>query len=330
MDAEVNKGFLMRVCIVGAGICGSYLAWRLKQAYPEVDIKVFEQKKRLGKPCSGLVSERIWEFIPENKKLVKNRIKKVKVHYPKKTVSLWFEPEMLVFDRPQLDKYVSSLALKEGVKINFGEKVERVFLLKKYKPQVKAEKLEEFDYLIGCDGANSVVRTSLSKNSKNRLGILAYGKGVKKYAEVFPTKNGFAWAIPHNSRQNIVEYGVVENISRASEVFKRFWGKKRLRRLRSAIIPNSLVFAEHPRVALCGDAAGLTKPWSGGGIIWGLTAAEILVKTFPNFKKYEKQIRKKFGPVIFVSRLAVLAAGLAGKHLPLLLKDRKIDSDWLF
>ncbi len=318
----------MRVAIVGAGICGSYLALKLKQKNPDMEVSVFEQKKKLGKPCSGLISERIWDFFPENKKLVINEFDKAKIHYPKKTITVSFRQKMLVFDRPKLDAYAASLAEEEGVDINFGTPVKRVFILKNHRPQISAGKVMEFDYVIGCDGANSIVRKCLGKKSRNRLGILTYVKEKRKNIETFATKNGFKWIIPH--APGIAEYGIIERIDKASALFKKFIGRKKTGKMQSAFIPDSLVFAEHPRIALCGDAAGLTKPWSGGGVIWALTAADILADSFPDFKKYEKEVRKKFEPVIFVSKIAGFGAWVAGNYFPFLLKNREIDSDWLF
>ena len=49
----------MKIGIVGCGINGSYLAWKLSK---EHDVMVFEKKKQIGKEvCSGIVSQRIWD-----------------------------------------------------------------------------------------------------------------------------------------------------------------------------------------------------------------------------------------------------------------------------
>ena len=59
----------MKVAIIGAGICGLYLALKLSESGSEVT--VFEKKEKIGKEvCSGLVSERILDFIPESQKLI--------------------------------------------------------------------------------------------------------------------------------------------------------------------------------------------------------------------------------------------------------------------
>ena len=59
----------MRVAVIGGGLIGSYIAWQLAEKGHRVTI--YEQKTRPGKhACSGLISERIWGFIPINKELV--------------------------------------------------------------------------------------------------------------------------------------------------------------------------------------------------------------------------------------------------------------------
>jgi len=64
----------MKVAIVGASVSGLYLAWKLSEKKNEVF--VFERKEKVGgKVCSGLFSERIFEFIPESKKSSKKRNK---------------------------------------------------------------------------------------------------------------------------------------------------------------------------------------------------------------------------------------------------------------
>jgi flavin-dependent dehydrogenase len=59
----------MRIGIVGCGINGAYLSWKLSGLGHEVE--VFERNDVVGeKPCSELISERIWNFVPKNESLV--------------------------------------------------------------------------------------------------------------------------------------------------------------------------------------------------------------------------------------------------------------------
>ena len=86
----------------------------------------------------------------------------------------------------------------------------------------------------------------------------------------------------------------MKNRKNAKEIFNEFLEEKgiHLDRINSAFIPQGLIIPKNPKITLCGDAVGLTKSWSGGGVIWSLTAATLLLKNFPDFLKYQKELRK--------------------------------------
>lgn len=326
----------MRIAIIGAGICGLYLAWRLAR---EHDVAVFERRGAIGKrACSGLVSERIWDFIPKKPELIKNVINSVRVHYPRKTVLLRFRPQMLVLDRRGLDEHVAELAKDAGAGLYLGCELRYLITPRRAKPQITiragdAERTGEFDYIIGADGASSTVRRQLGlPEPLFRLGIFRYvnRKAKSGTADVWPRADGFGWIIPRGDK---TELGMLGKPALAEQHFWQFCRARRLRPARASagLIPCGLVQAAKGRVALVGDAAGLAKPWSGGGIIWGLAAANLLLKNFPNLNAYAKAVRKTFAPKILRSRLAILAANWAGKHLPQLIPaNTEIDSDWMF
>lgn len=338
IPAEPIWVIIMKVAIVGAGIVGTYLAWRL--AGKGADVSVFERKKEIGgKACSGLISKRLWHFFPEEKGLVENEIKSANIHFPKKDVEIRFSPHMLVIDRKGLEEYAAELARKAGAKIFLGMNVANVLHAKGKKPQVVLEKngkkaFLEFDCIVGCDGEHSVVRKSLRlREPRMRLGILAYGKAKKNQqkdaVEVFPTKNGFGWIIPRGAGE--AEYGTLEKPADAKKQFEMFCRrqKARPRKVLAAVVPEGLRIPDNSRIALCGDAAGLTKSWSGGGVVWGLTAAHMLARDFPNLAKYEKQMKRFFAPRMFFGRIETKAAAWLGLNMPALLpKKIRIDSDW--
>ena len=100
-----------------------------------------------------------------------------------------------------------------------------------------------------------------------------------------------------------------------------------LKRIQSKIVPQGLIIPSNSLITLCGDATGLTKPWSGGGVIWGLSAAEILLKTFPDFLKYRKAMRRL---KIILSKIAVKSVYFLGYKIPWLLpKKTGVESDFL-
>ena len=316
----------MRVAIIGAGICGLYLAWKLAEKGEKVT--VFEKREKIGKEaCSGLFSEKILKFIPESKKLIQNEIDSVLIHFPRRTLKIRFGEKFLVMEHFKLDNLVADLACRAGVKIILNQNVTKQNLVTLQ---------NDFDRIIGCDGANSSIRKSLKlKEPQFRLGIQGFTpaplleKNDRGLVETWPTKSGFIWKIP---RAREIEYGIIENPKRAKLLFQEFLTEDNLKleRIKSALISQGLIIPKDPKITLCGDASGLTKPWSGGGVIWELLAAQELLKNFPDFLKYKKAVEKFFSKKILFSKIMTRLVYFLGFKFPWLLpKKFKIEGDFL-
>jgi len=308
-------------------------------------VTVFEKKEKIGKEvCSGLVSERILDFIPESQKLIQgdelcsssrfasarvNEINYCLIHFPNRTLKIKFLKKFFVMNHFELDRLVTSLAEKSGAKIVLNYNV-------KTKDFVTFQ--GEFDRIIGCDGAISVVRKNLRLNNpKFYLGIRGFilnpppkfGGGAN-FVETWPTNNGFIWKIPRGKEG--IEYGIIEKPGEAKKLLDNFLKGKniQLESLNSALIPQGLIIPENSKITLCGDSVGLTKPWSGGGVIWSLIAADILLKNFPDFLKYQKEIKKFFLPKIIFSKMAKISVYFFGFNFPCILpKEIRIEGDFL-
>ncbi len=315
--------FIMKIAIVGAGICGLYLGWKL--AEKGCDATIFEKKEKIGKEvCSGLFSEKILDFVPESQKLIQNQIEYCLIHFPKRTLKIRFSKRFFVLSHFELDNLVANLAKKSGAKIHLKYNITRTVLVM-FK--------DEFERVIGCDGVFSGVRKFLElKKPKLYLGIQGFipQKDFSNYVETWPTKSGFIWKIPRGGE---IEYGIMEEPKEAKPIFEKFLKKNNLVLgwLNSALIPHSdLMVPKNSNITLCGDAALLTKPWSGGGVIWGLTAADILLKNFPDFLKYQKEMRKIFLPKIIFSKIAKKLVYFLGFKMPRIFPaEIKIESDFL-
>ncbi|MBI2624946.1 MAG: NAD(P)-binding protein [Candidatus Nealsonbacteria bacterium] len=308
----------MKLAIIGAGICGLYIAWKLSENGHKVS--VFEKKSCIGKEvCSGLFSERIFKFVPESKKLVQNRIDYALIHFPKKTVKIRFQKPFFVMSHAKLDMLTADLAISAGADIFIRHPISEI--------------PSSFDRVIGCDGAQSFVRKSLGLSEPkfySGLQIFTENHNGDNFVEAWPQKNrGFIWKIP---RGNETEYGVMANPKISREIFENFLKNKGVKqgRLLAWLIPQGLIIPKNEKVTLCGDAAGFTKPWSGGGVIWNLSAAEILINNFPDFIAYRKEARKFFLPKIFLGKLATNLAYFLGFKAPFVLPGKTlIESDYL-
>ena len=307
----------MKIAIIGAGINGLYLAWKLSRAGHEVT--VFEKKERIGKEaCSGLFSERILEFIPQSQKLTLNKIDFVLIHFPKRTLKIKFRKKFFVMSHAELDRLVSKLAEEAGAKIILGKAVDSL-------PQ-------GFDRIIGCDGYSSFVRKEVGlKNLIFRATIQGFlnKKDQSSFVETWPQDEGFIWKIPRGGE---IEYGIITKPSLAKGLFEEFLNKNnlQLQRIQGFVVPQGFSLPEDNTVTICGDAAGLTKPWSGGGVIWGLMADEILLKNFPNFLKYRNRLKMFFLPRIIFSKAILKAVYFFGFRFPWIMpKNIKIEGDFL-
>jgi len=339
----------MKVAIIGAGISGLYLAKNLAQMGNKVVI--FEKKKTIGKECcSGLFSSRLFDFIPEAKFLSTNQINGCLINFPKRTIKLRFRQPFFTIEHSQLDLLMAGFASQAGADIRTGETIDNT----------KLDKIvNEHDRVIGCDGALSTTRNYLYqksvlqkidfpasgsqtsaklKNCKNPIPINFY-LGIQGFeqkednsdiVETWATKNGFLWKIPHGED---IEWGIMEKPQVARKLFDEFVAQKNLKieRLKSAIIPQGLILPKNDRITLCGDASGLTKPWSGGGVIWNLTQVSILLKNFPNFLKYRKEALRFFSLRIFLGKFAKTCTYATGFNFPHIIpQNLNLDGDFLF
>lgn len=311
----------MKVAIIGAGITGLYLAWKLSLKGNKVI--VFEKRNKIGKEvCSGLLSQRIFDFIPESRGLVQNEFKEVFINFPNKKVKIVFKKSFFIINHFQLDNLVADLAQKAGAEIVLN--------------QVIGEMPKNFDRVIGCDGADSFVRKELKLAQPHFfLGIQGFReeKNNFKFIATWPTNHGFIWKIPRGEKN--IEYGIMEKPDKANKIFDEFLKKEKivLENKKAALIPQIAkpLIPKKPNITLCGDATGLTKPWSGGGVVWSLISADLLLRNFPDFIKYRKAVNKFFLPKIITSRMIKKIVYFSGKNLNRLLpKEVEIEGDFLF
>ncbi len=291
--------------IIGGALAGSRTAELL--ARNGRNVLLIEEHEKIGQPCkcTGLVSWRTPETVKLPKRLVVNKLTKGKFYAPDGTsFVLKSKKTAYVLDRSGLDRFLFEQAVKAGAetKIEHFE----TFKYNNNHVEVKTTKgVYQTKILIGADGANSTVaqlaNLPMPKNIFVGLQTTALGN-FEQYAELWFGKvtapNFFAWVVPEN--KEIARVGLSTQTN-PKPYYERFL-ETRLNHnglkpdvagvIRFGVMKDTV----DNRVMLVGDAACQVKPFSGGGITYGLIAAQICAdaveKTFEE-NRFDYQFLKQ-------------------------------------
>ena len=277
------------VVVVGAGPAGSRYA---RQAASQgLDVVVFEQGE-IGKPlaCSGHVSTDIWEFTEDaREELFQNEISGARFHTggPGSQDHPFYKDEVIsnVIDRVGLDKHLAGLARDAGADVREGHSVVGVTEDRDgVTVDVRGDdgvETHQAKMVAGCDGPKSRVRRELDLPEPDELlhGVLGFSDEVdhSDFVDVHLTvPRFFAWRIPRGKAG--VEYGLAvppgDDARGRFEEFIDGYGVETDHRCSGLIPIGPPKRVTGRRSFLIGDAAAQTKPFTGGGIRYGMTAAD--------------------------------------------------------
>ena len=281
--------------VVGAGPAGARFA--RSAAERGRDVLVLEQGE-IGEPlaCSGHVSLDVWDYVPEaaHDRLFQNAIRGARFHlggadspaYPFHRET----PISNAIDRVELDRTLARAASDAGADVRDGHTVTAVEESRN-SVTVTARTptgTETFEtrLVVGADGPRSRVRTECGLPAPDEFlhGVLGFAPDPnhEDFVDVHLTVPGFfAWRIPRGEAG--VEYGLA--VSPGDDPNGRFDAlveayDAHIDRRCSGLIPvgpPSRVTGK--RSLLVGDAAGQTKPFTGGGILYGMRAADHAART---------------------------------------------------
>ena len=278
--------------VVGAGPPGSRFARRAAETGH--DVVAFE-KGSVGEPlaCSGHVSHDVWEYVPDGARdeLLQNRVYGARFHVDGPGSEAYpfykYEPVSNVIDRVGLDRTLADCARRAGADlrenhtvVGVEERSDRV-VVEVRTPEGDVERVEA-RMVAGCDGPTSRVRRALDLPEPGELlhGVLGFDEtpddgdlvDVHLTAPTF-----FAWRIPRGDAG--VEYGLAappsEDVSGMFDRLTDAYGATTDRRCSGAIPIGPPAGTTSDRGLLIGDAAAQTKPFTGGGILYGMRAADV-------------------------------------------------------
>ncbi len=276
--------------VVGVGPAGARFA---RQAADQGWDVLALEKGTVGTPlaCSGHVSTDIWAFTGSGARdeLFQNEIYGARFHVggPHSRAYPFYKREVAsnVIDRVGLDRHLADLAREAGADVRENHTVTAV---DEYRDHVELtvsgpdeSVTVEAKMVAGCDGPRSRVRTELGLPEPEELlhGVLAFSAEAdhEDFVDVHLTApTFFAWRIPRGEAG--VEYGLAA--PPGVQVTKHFtelvdgYEVAVAHRCSGAIPIGPPERVTSRRGFLIGDAAAQTKPFTGGGICYGMRSAD--------------------------------------------------------
>jgi len=285
----------MNVLIVGAGPAGSTAARELAKAGNKVE--VFEEHASIGRPiqCTGIVTKALFEFAPKDESYIVNELQGVRIVAPsEKTIEIPLHE--FVICREKFDGFLAQKAQEQGATYYARHKFAGIKNNKAIFQSQNQTVEKEFDIIIGADGPFSAVgrAVGLLKDRQYYIGSQATITG-KFDPDWFLTFFGacapgfFAWAVPEGSNKARVGVATKKKVYDYFELLrKRFNGEIIERQAGPIPIYNGAKNVQKGNIFLAGDAAGVCKNTTGGGIITGMWSAKVLTESILKEKNYSK------------------------------------------
>jgi flavin-dependent dehydrogenase len=300
----------VKIAVVGAGPGGSFCAYHLARA--GADVTLFDlHAEAWEKPCGGGVPPKVRERFAEIAAYDGPR-RSVSIGYfispDDESVRLDSRAPMWVVSRREFDAYLRRLALGAGAKFVAG-RVSRVtrdgshFVL-------HGPPAGDFDFVIGADGAKSVVRRDLCGAIPRRLLTTTVGYFLEAAVEAasswFLPQPGYVWAFPRLDHVCLgggsadPKYDVWAEVERRRQ---QHYPQARVIAKWAAPIP----FIREARFfgapisgegfALVGDAAGHVDALTGEGILYALWDGQLLAQALLEGRSagYEERWRAAHG-----------------------------------
>lgn len=291
------------VIIIGAGPGG--LACARLLAEHSVDVLVLERNPVVGpKVCGGGITwDGLIKRVPEHL---------IEASFPKQFIISNFQrpvikaatPIVATVRREVLGEWMCRQAQKAGAEIITSCRVQRIDSdsvttdLGKYR----------YQYLIGADGSNSIVRKYLRlPTEKVGVGIHFMAPGNFENMEWHLNnalfRNGYGWIFPFRGMASIGIYGAKPfNNPRLMQASLRHWAGKQGITLSGLKPKAGLINFDYRgwcfgRIMLIGDAAGLASGLTGEGmypaLVSGETAARVITNPDYRCKELQQLINKQ-------------------------------------
>ncbi len=268
----------------------------------------FEEHSTIGRPvqCAGLISRSGVEDLGlrlDNS--IVNQVRGAKIFSPGGESLTVERKETVAFvvDRLVFDQNIYKKAKRVGVEVKMDSKLIDIRNNSLFMQNQGHGELVKSQITVGADGANSIVRHALFPKIQENgfvqgFQIRAQGHFDKNLVELHFGEFApgfFAWVVPESSTVARIGLGVRLGQS-AAKGLQQFLQQRQLK-IRTLSKVGGLIPISQPakelvkgNVLLVGDAAAQTKATSGGGLIFGLKAAEACADTIATHLKHKQSL----------------------------------------
>ena len=340
---------MLDVAVIGGGPGGLHAATLLARA--GFAVAVFEEHENVGQPvhCTGVLADDAFREFELPRTTILNTLATAKFISPAGLQISYTTPstEAHVVDRELLDRTIARRATEAGVRLCSGR---RVRSLEPVHQGMRIERdggdaVQARAVVLACGASYGLHRRfslgmpAVSLNSAQLEVPAQRGGDVEVYFGSDTAPGGFAWTVPVTRRTGpCVRIGLmcerdavlffrqfVNRVGPSWGVLPELVGEPRRRFLPLSALPRT--FAS--RLLVVGDAAGLVKPTTGGGIYYSLVSATLAAETLipalhdnrleqDALSVYQQRWRRRLGPE-FQTQLAL-------RMLAQRMSDAEIDS----
>jgi digeranylgeranylglycerophospholipid reductase len=310
--------------VVGGGPGGLYAASKLAAA--GFSVALLEEHEASGEPvhCTGVLAATAFDEFGLDVDAVLNQLRTVRFYSPCGETVEYSTPdvEAVVIDRGDFDRRLAATAARAGVQLWFGDRVTGIEVGSSgVAVSIGGTVRRARACILACGAAYAAQR-------KLRLGVprlllhsaqaelpASRPGDVEVHFGARVAPGGFGWAVPVLRDRPSVRIGVMCE-RHADRYFNQMLGRLAARwgirspaacRPRQKILPLGPIrrtFAD--RVLVVGDAAGLVKPTTGGGIYYSLLSARLAADTLiaalgrddlsaESLREYQIEWRKRIG-----------------------------------
>lgn len=328
------------VVVVGAGPCGSAAARRCVEL--GLSTLILEEHNTIGHPvqCAGLLSIAAWEECQVSRKSIQHQVRGARVIASDGT-ALSFDAgitKAYVVNRGALDREMAEAAVKAGADLELKTYVKDVKGTYLKTCGIQGNKEISGRLIIAADGVRSGIARILGME-RSPVVLTGIQADIIHHlnpdlVEVHPhaSPDFFGWVIPIGTNRARVGLCSGEQVRERFTSFIRQFGGASTDLVTGAIPLGVMPRTYGKRALFIGDAAGLVKPTSGGGIYTGvrsaLHAAEVAASCcergrFDNevLAEYEHRWRADIGGELTLGfRLFQLRRSLTPSEIDLILK----------